>query len=220
MTPVVKRPDPEREEHPSFGWCTVSRVHSSPPGVSLFDSEIRHSEFVQLRISTATRKRDLHRDWIHGDTHRLIEIDMSMVQWAELVSSFGSSGVPVTLAWVSGERIESPPYEPRMAQSTAEVEGAADKVFGDVTGTVSDLRAAFENKAGRKEIGDLLRRLESTLQNAKPNLRFAAESLTEHVENVISKARFDIEATVQMAAERGLEAGSAVRALMSGEEEQ
>lgn len=221
MTKVVKRPRPDVEEHPSFAVARANRISSSPPGVSLFDSEIRHSHFVRLTIERANRRRDLMQDWIHA-TDRLIEIDMSMAQWGALVSSFGDgSGVPVTLAFLTGEgSIAEPAYEPRMKQSVEEVEGASDKVFGEVADAAAALRKAFDGKAGRKEMEQALWDLEIRLKNAKPNLKFAADSLTEHVENVVTKARYDIEATVRLAAERGLDAADAVAGMLGAGEEQ
>jgi hypothetical protein len=107
-----------------------------------------------------------------------------------------------------------------MKQSVAEVEGASDKVFGEVADAAAALRKAFDGKAGRKEMQQAIWDLENRLKNAKPNLKFAADSLTEHVENVVTKARYDIEATVRLAAERGLDAGDAVAGILGTGEDQ
>lgn len=197
------------EVHPSFGWAQVSRLHGG--GSSLFDSEILHSEVVRLTVSGATRKRDLNRDWIHGDSRDLIEVRMSMAQWGALVSSFGSSGVPVTLHRTSEDGdIPAAPHEPRMAHSVAEVGNSVDKVLDQVTAATEALRDCYDRKAGRKDTNEALRNLEIALGNAKPNVTFAANSLTEHVENVVTKAKGDIEATVARAAEYGIDASGAM----------
>lgn len=201
----------ERETHPAFGWAQVNTVHGGDG--SLFDSEIKHQHYVVLRISHADRKRDLHRDWIH-ERGRIVEVAMSMAQWGALVSSFGSSGVPVTLTWAEGDRIEPPPYAPRMEHSVSEVADASDRVFGSVADAIKELREVFDAKGGRRDMAAALRNAEIRLGNAKSNLTFAADSLTEHVENVVTKARYDIEAAVQMAAERGLDAGDPIAGLL------
>jgi hypothetical protein len=204
------------EEHPSFGWAVVGRV--STTGTHLFDSEIQHQHYVMLRIGRATRKRELNRDWIHGEHGpNIVEVAMSMAQWGALVSSFGSSGVPVTIERINGERIEEAPHEPRLALSTSEVEGSVDRLLSDFTDKLAAVADAFDRKAGRRELGDLLRDLQIALKNARPNARYAAKTFTEHVENVVTKARADIEAVVQMAAERqGLDAGDLPAALQLG----
>lgn len=210
----------EPETHPSFGMARASRVSSSPPGASLYDSEIRHQHYVTFTISTGTRRRELNRDWLMADKE-IIEISMSMAQWGALVSSFGEgSGVPVTITRFEGERIENPPYEPRMKQSTAEVVNATDKLLAEIEAATAAVREAYDRKAGRKEMSELLGWLENRLDVAKPNAKYAAETFTEHVEKVVTKARYDIEAQVQMAAERGLDAGHVTEALGMGESKQ
>lgn len=213
--------DTDNETHPSFGMASVNRIHSGPPGEALFDSELRHHEFVELRISDAERKRDLNHDWIHPTVEHTV-VRMSMVQWGALVSSFGTSGVPVTLHRINGQPVEKAAYAPRMAESLAEVDAAAEKYTGRIHTAAEALRAAFDEKAGRKEMEKLLRDLEIQLSNAKPNLKFVAKSFTEHVEDTVTKARADIEAMVAHAAtQRGLDAGSApeVLGLMGGGED-
>ena len=54
------------EYHPAFGMAQVSRI-TSTPGQVLFDSDLRHSHWIEFRISEATRRRDLKRDWIRAD---------------------------------------------------------------------------------------------------------------------------------------------------------
>lgn len=184
QTPVVVD-DYGDETHPAFGMVTVNRTTSSG-GVSLFDSEITHQHFVSLRISTATRKRDLSRDWIHP-RNPIIEIAMSETQWGALVSSVGSSGVPVTLDWTREEGdLPDIPYEPRMQHNLAEIKNVAKKMFD---GAMAAL-AAVELKPTKVNIRNLRIRME----NSAPNVVFAAESLTEHVEAVVNKAKADIEA--------------------------
>lgn len=159
----------------------------------------------------------LNRDWIHGETTPIIEIEMSMAQFGALVSSFGDgSGVPVTLRYANGKQVQKPPYAPRTAESLREVEEATDRVFDRVADSVASLRKAFNQKAGRVEMADQLRKVEWSVESAKPTTRFIAKSFTEHVENVVTKARADIEATAQMAAARGIESGEDIKRLLPG----
>lgn len=214
---TVKTEEPER--HPSFGWARVNQLSSSLPGVSLFDSEIRHHHFIRLEISHAERTRDLNQDWIRGDLDDIVTVDMSMAQWGALVSSFGSSGVPVTISRLNGEAVENAPYQPRLQRSLDEIDTASDQTYGKVAEAVRDLEEAFERKAGRREMKSKIFNVAAMLGNAKPNNRFVAKRLTEHVENVVTKARADIEATVRMAAEKGLNVGAVAGELLPQEDE-
>ena len=190
------------DTHPAYGWVHVNRAHVSNPGAVLFDSEIRHQEIVTLRISQASQKRDLHRNWIHeGKT--FIEIEMSMAQWAALVSSFGGSGVPVTIRRTETEMIvPGLPFKPVLGESLAEVRGAARDLLADIKRARDDYEAAIARKAGAKELKALRSTLHYLIENGEANVTFAAKSLNEHAENVVTKARADIEATVARHAEQ------------------
>lgn len=204
---------PEAETHPSFGLARFSKVTSSP-GASLFDSEIRHQHYITFTVSTAKRERQLNRDWLYGQ-EEIIEIAMSHAQFGALVSSFNDgSGVPVTITRRGQDLVPSPPYAPRMQHSVREVEQATDKLVAELAEAVEALRESFDNKAGRKETADKLRDIEIKLGNAKSNARYTANTFTEHVENVITKARYDIEAAALGAAEKGLNVGPSVAGLL------
>lgn len=188
------------ESHPSFAMAGVYRVSQGGAGASMFDSEIRHNHYVVLKIMRATRKRDLHRDWIFGG-QQIIEVSMSMSQWGALVSSFNTEGVPVTLAWLDGRRIPEPPYEPRLAYSTDEVKEAGNRAFERIKAAAAKVKEAIDG-GGKKAQREAMHNLDLAIEQAPGNMAFAAESLTEHVENVVGKARADIEAMIVDAAER------------------
>jgi hypothetical protein len=182
------------ETHPS--WIVVGAYQGSvsPPGAALFDSDIRHQHVVTVRISTANRKRHLNTDWIHSGK-QIMEFTFSQAQWAAFVSSMNSGdGVPATLDWHDGEEIPRAPHDPRLAHSVAEVREAATKAQEEV-------RQALDAYKAHKTVGNL-RHLEAMIDNLPSNLAFAADSLTEHTENVVTKAKADIEAFVTSKAEQ------------------
>jgi hypothetical protein len=57
----------------------ASRTSISNPGTTLFDSDIMHQHTVRVRISAASRKRDLDHDWIHSQKE-YIEVELSEAQ--------------------------------------------------------------------------------------------------------------------------------------------
>ena len=186
----------------------------STPGIVLFDSDIRHQHYVMVRLGRAERRRDLHRDWI-GKRQEIVEVAMSEAQWASFVSSMNTGdGVPCTIERHDGEFMPGVPYEPRLAESMDEVRGAGEKVMAHI-------REAFE-KVEEKPTKANIKSLRHAIENAPRNMSFAAESLTEHAENVVQRARADIEAMVQSkAAQLNLEPGDLgeVPQLDGGEEE-
>lgn len=189
------------ETHPSWGVVRLTRRSYGPPGAELFESDIRHHETVHLEIVGATRKRDLHSDWVHGQSRAHIEIVMTLSQWGHLVSSFGvGKGTPVTIERLGGKAIPGVADEvPRLALTAREVQEAAKKSTEGLQEALNAVLTAFDAKAGRVEMRTVLDKLKAHTQNLPSNMKFAADSLTRHTEAVVNKARTDIEATYQRA---------------------
>lgn len=202
------------EEHPAWAMIGASRVQNGPPGAVLFDSDIRHGHTIMVRISTASRRRDLNQDYLHSEKE-FIEIEMSEAQWASFVSSMNvGNGVPCTVRRREGEwTVPGMPYEPRLQESMNETRQAADKV-------VEEIREAFEAFEAKRNAANL-RTLKYAIENATPNVLFAAKSLTKHAENVVQRARADIEAMVASKARQlGIDPGDlgGVAELTEGDE--
>lgn len=186
------------EQHPAWGMISAHRYQNSPPGAVLFDSDIRHQHTIGVSISTASRRRDLNRDWLHAERD-FIEIEMSEAQWASFVSGVGGgSGVPCTIRRREDGNVPGTPFQPRLQESMDEVADAASKAQEQVV-------AAFEAYNEHRTAANR-RALEFAIRNMPANITFAAQSLTEHAENVVQRARADIEAmVVTKAAQLGIE---------------
>lgn len=186
------------QTHPSFG---VVRVVSVSGGTQLFDSSIPHHRWIKLEISRASRRRNLHTDYIHADNRALIEIDMSMAQWAQLVSSIGDgSGTPVTINRFDGEMVPRAADDTsRLAKTAEEVAGAAAKATAKMLEAVDTVREAFDAKAGRREMAAAIDILSRAVSGVPATMKYAADSLTRHSEEVVIKAAADIEAATRRA---------------------
>jgi hypothetical protein len=209
------------ETHPSWVAIRANRVSHSGPGKRLHDSEIRHQHYVIVTVRRLSRKRDLHRDWHFEYGVPLVEMSMSMAQWGAFVSSFGQgTGVPVTLDWygpenyVPGEPTEA---DSRLALSAAEVQKQTAKSIDAVESALADVLEAFDAGVSKKALREKLNALTARVRNMPANAKFAADSLTEHTEAVVTKARFDIEAMVAQHAETlGLNAADIADSLAIG----
>lgn len=191
--------------HPAFGHIKINRV-SATPGVTLFDSEIRHQHFVTITVSGASCKRDLNHNWIH-EGKALLEIEMSEAQWASFVSSPNTSGVPCTIKRTETDwQVPGLPHRPVLGQSLKETREAADQAFEGIKDAFDAYEAAIKGPA--KERNEALRNLRAAIHNATANVVFAASSLNKHAENTVQKARADVEAMVLRAVQQhALEAG-------------
>lgn len=177
------------ETHLAFGSISASRVSQGGGGKVLFDSDVKHAHYVVVKISGAVRDRKLQRDWIYQDNRPYIEVAMSESQWASFVSSMNTSGVPCTINWTK-EHGYHPLLEldSRLALSHQEVKETAKRSMEKIEAAF----AAVKEKPTKANI----RALETQVQHLPANVSFAAESLTEHAENVVNKVRSDIEAYV------------------------
>jgi hypothetical protein len=198
------------EVHPAFAMIRANRISVSggrDGGAVLFDSDVVHNNTVRITLETATRKRDGNHDYIHGGK-QLMEVEMSEAQWASFVSSMNTSGVPATLRWLPDGDVPGLPYAPRLALSMAEVREATAKAMAKIREARDAYEVAVESKAGAKAIKEARSKLHYVIENADKNMAWAAESLNRHTENVVTKARADIEAAVyQHAAQLGMSQG-------------
>ena len=207
-----ERTDPVTDEdgdttHPAFGIASVHRV-SATPGEVLFQSDLRHSEFMRLAVREAVRKHDLTRDWVYPG--RLVcEVSMSMSQFASFVASGGTTGIPCTIEFTGSGRNEPglrPGLNPasRLAVTHKEVRAAADKAYERVKEALASYEKALEaSGAGSAATrGAALRTLQFAIANAAENVAYAAKTLDEHAERVVEESRADIEAMAVQIAER------------------
>ena len=190
------------EHHPAFGMITWHRGRATP-GVTLFGSDIPHNEYIVVSISTASRKRDLHHDWIHPEK-TVIEVEMSLAQFAAFMTSGNTSGVSTTIGWHAGEVPGLKP-ESRLAQTTKEAREAADHAFAHIKEANDALAEVISRKHTMKELRAAVRNVDLAVSGAGSNVEFAAKSLTEHTEHVVQTAKADIEAYVTAAQARGAE---------------
>lgn len=189
------------ETHES--WLLIRANRCTGGGSHLFDSEIRHQSYITVTVSRCSRKRDLNHDWLM-DTKLLIEINMSEAQWGAFVSSFGhGTGVPATLDWFDGARVPRAPHTPRLEESHKEVRNAGAHALEKIRKAQEAVQEAFDQNLGKKVLRERLHHLQCMVNNGPGTMEFAATSLTEHVENVVTKARADIEGMVLGAQARG-----------------
>jgi hypothetical protein len=185
------------EHHPAWATIGASRgqVMGTGGGAVLFDSDVRHQNVITVRVMTAGRKRDLSHDHIAPE-QQIVEVVMSEAQWASFVSSMNTgNGVPCTLLGRESDmQVPGMPYAPRLQESMDEVRGAADRTF-------SKIQEAFEAYDAHRTAANR-RALKFAIKNATANVAFTAKSLNEHTENVVNKARADVEAMVAMQAQR------------------
>lgn len=204
MREIVEPTVDERgdETHPAWILVGANRV-SGTPGAVLFDSDIQHRHYIVVTVARASRRRDLNHDFKFG-RKQIFSFAMSEAQWASFVSSMGvGGGVPATLEFdASADHpiVPGMPYSPRLQVSMDEVHGAAEKAEAKV-------KEAFERYKAKRSAANL-RDLEIAIGHMTPNVDYVTKTLIEHAENVVTRARADIEAHVlAKATQLGIEPG-------------
>ena len=165
---------------------------------TLFGTEIQ-SNPITITIKRATECRELNRNWYleHG---KLVEIEMSPIQWAEFLVSGNTSGVPCTLRWLIKEGYMSEPKAPEIAkQYDDEVKLAFDE-FGNSLDKISNLVKSVldSNKSmTKKQMEELLSIIDVSKHKVVADAEYVKESFKEDMEGMVTKAKAEFNAYVE-----------------------
>ena len=195
------------EEHPAFGIASVHRITASP-GETLFQSDMQHHHYINIEVHEVTRTRNLKSDWLFP-RKKLIEFYLSEAQFASLVASGGTSGIPVTIDYVATGKFgpgirPGLRYAPRLQVHYDELRAAANETYEHVRKAFATYQEALAltGKGSTAAQKAALKNLGHALENTAPNVVYTAQRLEEHAENVVAQSRADIEAIAIRAAEK------------------
>ena len=185
-----------------ISWSRMMCSHPQP----MFGTEIKTSNPVKIVISNAAEERDLNRNWIFTK-ERIVELEMTPIQWAEFLTSGNTEGVPCTLKFVRGEGVLSEPKVEDVKQIfNNEVEQHFDEIKEDFSTLSSKVKALSMKigKANTKELEDLLYKLN---MNMTSNMDYIKKSFKEEMTEIVGKAKAEFNAyTETRIHEIGLEA--------------
>ena len=156
----------------------------------MFGTEIETANPIRLTISHAEEVRDLSRYWFHPKK-KIVEIEMSPIQWAEFLTSGNTSGVPCTIKQINSERMSEPKETEMFNDYNEEVEEHFDK-FKEIEDVV---KSAIDSKKpmGMKDLSSLLNKI----HNAIANVDFVKDSFKEDMNNIVGKAKAEFNAYVE-----------------------
>ena len=200
----TEKPDSEdfEESHPAYG---VVRIHSVSGSATLFDSELKHRHYVTLSVHRATRKRSLSSDWIHGSADAIVEVAMSEVQFARMVSSAGNgSGVPCTLQSVNGNMQEPLTHKSRMDKFGEEIDkhrSSADKAHRAAEAALEEILSGTK-KMTKENLKNIKGLLEHSRMEMGTNMDFVVDQAHEAVEKIVDTGKAEIEAFIGHTATR------------------
>lgn len=183
--------DEKEMTHPSYVMIGFNRWQGTP--IRLFGSAIKTTQGISLEVRQATRQHKHNQDWYCGHKE-ILRIYMTEMQFAQLLSSTGTSGVPATLYSFNGESIK--PEE--VTQSEAELvheafKKSADDISKKLEGSVSEINNLVQNSKlsvkDKKAIMSAVARFEI---ECKSNIPFLLQQLRESAEKVIAQVKTEI----------------------------
>ena len=180
------------KESSRYGMISVHRTNST--GTQLVGSDIEHQQYITLKISKAAYERNLKNDWWF-DKDNIIEVSMTLSQWAEFISSPNTSGVPCTLDRIQGKCLwkeEEVPFVDKIKLHDEEYKKHWTESIGELKNLIQNLSQSFENKESRKTQRELIHELEILIKNFIPNEKFAINEFEEHVEKRVNQAKTEI----------------------------
>lgn len=190
------REDAREFRHESYGMVGFSRITGSSG--RMFGSSLpNQGTFVRLRLTRATRRHELGRDWYHGETQTMYEVDLSSAQFAELLTSMNvGSGVPCTIRHAEGRRMEDPPDELLEAEQVrTDFKGKTEAVAKRLDGMKARIDEILAKKsvtvADRKEVADLTMMI---VQEVRSNLPFWLSQFNEATQKITSAAKAEVDA--------------------------
>lgn len=186
----------ETFRHESYGNLDIVRTtgnYASP----LFGSDLTHRNTIRMKISLSELTRNLSNDWYYP-YEKLIEIEMSPVQFSEAITNMNTGGVPCTIRYYDRKQMEECPYRDKAETFKKEFDDTIKETNAVAKNLVNEVVKKFNekkafNKADKEEIMGMLNRLS---QNLGSNMEFIQDCCQEQVNKTVVEAKGEIESYI------------------------
>lgn len=192
--------------HPSFGVVSLSRFSGRS---DLFMVDYPQGHGIALEISTAHLVKRDTAEHVHED-RAIIRVEMSEVQFARMISSPNTGGVPCTLARyrdpVTGDYLTPRPPE-RHVNDDETYREAITKRAVKASESVTQARKVLEEmRAGKTlrkgDLDDALEALTKAERVFNADLPYVAEAAHEAITTMSENAKSEIDAHIDFAMQR------------------
>lgn len=189
-----------RYTDPAMVMVGFSRQTRGGDGATLFGSSVKNSNIISLQIVPAEVDRHLSQDWFHGKNKPIIEVLLSPLQFAELLTTMNvGSGVPGTLAFYNDQYYTMP----KMPEKAEEFK---DEIAADLQNIINKLNEAEEviqkfiddpkpiGKQARRQLKDLVSSFRNTIKHHFP---FIISQFSRQLARTVSEAKAEVDAFVE-----------------------
>ena len=211
-----------KKTHPAYGNIQFSRVSGM---LDMYDSPLTHGHVIAMRVSQASFEDGTATRW-HQAEKEIVEVYMTPAQFAEAITSIGTSGVPCTLSRyrdpVTGEVVHT-----RMEREDKGIRERHEDMVKEYCDTmtsksdhllekVADL--IKKGKAGKGDLTGLMSEVQSVRRHISENMPYLQERFAEATEREVSRAKIEMVATAdQIIHSKGLKSmGVNASRLVSG----
>lgn len=192
-------------ESAAFGMIHVSRVSG---GKQLFQVDYPQDHYIDIVINRARLNRNLSTDRVFADDE-LIRVSMSEVQWARMIASPNTMGVPCTLArYIDNETKEfMTPVLPERHVADAstfkgEVKDKTDQAVASIREAEARLAEIMKGplrKSDLQEVQELLRAAAGGMGNS---VMFVLDRAEETIDEAVESAKAEVDAHIDYSLQR------------------
>lgn len=191
----------EIHTHPAFG---CAEIHHPRGNIGpMFMTDVDHKECITLKIKTAKLNRMLNRDWVFSD-RGLIEIELTHSQFVAMVTSHAGQSTPVTIRSIGLENIPGiVKQKPKIDIHKEEIRKSVEDQMLPIMSQIDELeKLANEGTISKKELKARISNIKIHMKNVPSNAEYAMKCAVEHIEDVASAAKVDVEAYIDSAVKR------------------
>ena len=175
------------------GYAVIKLIRHQGSDISLFGSNILHSNTISLIISPAKYERRYGKDWIHEIGSSYIEVEMSQSQFLNMISSIDYKSTPATLVSLGSKYIDRPILKSIDEIAKGEMMGPIDESINKLNALIEEIRditfsSSHISKSKRK---GLLKSAENALQELQNNYQFFQDQTREEIEKIIAEAKME-----------------------------
>lgn len=188
-------------KHPSFG---MIQLHNSQGRRPLFGVDYPTGNSLSLKITTGRLMQKPTGDWYYSDKE-IIAVELSEVQWARLVASVNTTGVPCTIRRRIGDdgkyvMVDDPPEHMRdAAQMRKDVEGLATRVANNMEHIrkLCDELAKPGASVTKAKVQEIATWVQQTQQAIESDMPFLTQTQIEQVDEMVQSAKAEVDAHIQ-----------------------
>lgn len=193
--------------HPAFGMISVNRVNTN--GTTLFGSDLNHQEYINLEVYEGQScEHSGSTCYMRQRRLPIVSVNLSVAQWATLVSSFGlGEGIPCTLRSKREGEFQQMPFIEAVETTKQRFDRQIKDAVARETAHLQEVLAAItslssKGNAGKKELQELQRLAASRIGNLPSNFAFTNTLIEEQMEHIVAAGKAELEAVATGVAQR------------------